>query len=101
MLHHIVMWRFAEEADGHDRKANIDRVLEAARVLPERIPELRAFAVHRDLGLDPAGSCDLCLVSEFEDAEALERYRVHPEHKAFASLVARVRESRSIADYID
>ena len=99
MVQHIVMWRFAEQADGHTREENLERVRTALLELPAKVPGIRAFHVHRDAGLDP-GAFDLCLVSDFDDAEALKRYSVHPDHQAVSALVGRVRETRAAVDFI-
>jgi quinol monooxygenase YgiN len=100
MLHHIVMWRFAAEADGHSKEENMVRTRAALLALPAKIAEIRSFRVERDLGVVP-DAFDMCLVSEFDDAEALKRYTVHPEHKAVSALIGKVREGRSVIDFSD
>jgi quinol monooxygenase YgiN len=100
MLHHIVMWKFAAEADGHSKEENMARARAALLALPAKIPEIRSMRVERDMGLD-AGAFDMCLVSEFDDAESLKRYAVHPEHKAVSALIGKVREGRGVIDFTD
>jgi hypothetical protein len=98
MLRHIVLWTFPELADGHTRAENMERVRAALMALPAVIPEIRRFELHADLGLDASAST-MCLVSEFEDADALSRYAVHPDHKAASALISRVRTSRAVIDH--
>ena len=100
MLHHIVMWKFAAEADGHSKEENMARARAALLALPAKIAEIRAFHVGRDLGLVP-DTFDMCLISEFDDADAFKRYTVHPEHKAVSALIGKVREGRSVIDFSD
>ena len=52
----------------------------ALRALTGLIPEVRALSVGADLGL-AAGTSDLALVADFDDAEAWQRYQDHPEHQ--------------------
>lgn len=99
MLTHIVMWHFAESADGHSRAENMARVKEALLALPPLIPEIRRFEVHADAGLDASAS-HLCLVSEFDDAEGLRRYAENPDHRAVSALISKVREGRAVIDYV-
>ncbi len=98
MLKHIVMWTFPELADGHTRAENMERVRAALMALPAVIPEIRLFEVHADVGIDASAST-MCLISEFEDADALQRYAVHPDHRAASALIARVRSDRAVIDY--
>jgi len=98
MLKHIVLWTFAEFADGHTRAENMERVRAALMALPPLIPEIRRFEVHADLGIDASAST-MCLVSEFEDADALQRYAAHPDHRAVSALISGVRTSRAVIDY--
>jgi quinol monooxygenase YgiN len=98
MLKHIVLWTFPEQADGHTRAENMERVREVLMRLPPIIPEIRRFELHADAGIDPNAST-MCLISEFEDAAALQRYAVHPDHKAASALISRVRSDRAVIDY--
>ncbi len=99
MLTHIVLWNYKESAEGGTRTENMARVRDLLLSLPAKIPEIRRFEVHADVGIDPSAA-SMCLVSEFEDADALARYAVHPEHKAVSAFIGKVREGRSVIDYV-
>ena len=43
--------------------------------------------------------CSSVLVSAFDDAEAMERYKVHPAHVAVATYFKGITEGRAEADY--
>jgi len=64
MVTHIVFWRFLEEADGHDREANLERVAAALRALPAQIPEIETLEVGRDFNRS-AVAYDLALFTRF------------------------------------
>ena len=100
MLHHIVMWKFADQADGHTRAENMARCRAGLMALPAKIPEVRSFRVEMDIGLNQ-DAFDMCLVSTFDDADSLSRYAIHPDHKAISALIKKVREGRGVIDFID
>ena len=97
MIQHIVMWRFADEAEGLDRAANMALVRERLLALVDVIPEIKAFEVGRDLSRT-AMSYDMVLVSDFESLEDLNTYKVHPAHVAVADYVKKVTEARVVLD---
>ncbi len=43
---------------------------------------------------------DAVLTLVVEDAEALQRYRLHPEHQKISQHCHEVRSSRTVVDYI-
>ena len=43
---------------------------------------------------------DAVLTLVVEDAEALQRYRLHPEHQKISQHCYEVRSSRTVVDYI-
>lgn len=98
MIKHIVMWNFADQAEGADRQANLERVRDDLLALADVVPGMGAFEVA--LGADPLEhSYDLVLYSEFESADALRAYATHPRHVAVAGFIGRVRTARVCMDY--
>jgi protein-L-isoaspartate O-methyltransferase len=98
MVKHIVLFKLKEWAEGASRADNARVAMARLEALRGRIPGLIALAV----GLNPDAndpSYDLALDSTFASREALAAYQIHPEHLAVADFIARVRESRTVADY--
>lgn len=98
MVKHIVMWRLKDTAHGNSKAANAHLIKEMLEKLSGRIPGMLKIEV----GIDYAGaenSADVVLYSEFESREALERYQIHPEHKAVMPFIMDARSERRVADY--
>ena len=98
MLHHIVIWKFKEHAEGADKAANLARaraLLEACATLS---PGTRRFEVATaQPGLE--ATYDLILNTEFTDAAALATYAGHPQHLALKSVIGPMCEARQCMDY--
>lgn len=76
MLRHMVMIKF--KPDAHESIAG--QVKAALEALPGRVPEIRSLEVGEDVVRGP-NSADLGLMVGLDDLGALERYRVHPDHR--------------------
>lgn len=98
MIKHIVMWKFKEQAEGQTKEQNMKHVAESLMNLRAVIPELESMEIGQDIGLgrDPF---DMVLITTFADAEAMDRYQHHPEHKTVSTFCAKVREDRATVDY--
>lgn len=98
MIKHIVMWKFADFAQGLSREENVHKVKEMLEALPEKIDFIRDMQVH--INVNPKeGMYDAVLISTFDNLEDVARYRVHPEHVKVSSYVALIKESRASVDY--
>ena len=93
MLRHIVLFKFKEE----NKAQNVAVTKAMLDALPEKIAEIWHSETYVDVGVK-SDNYDLMLVSDFEDAAALERYIIHPDHKAVGAFMVPVRESRSCVD---
>ena len=98
MIKHIVFFRLLGEADGQDKSANIKRLCEALEALPPLIPEILALEVGENFNDSPA-AFDVSLYTEFDDADALNRYQVHPEHQKVVQIVQHIASDRAVVDY--
>jgi Stress responsive A/B Barrel Domain len=76
MLRHVVSIRLREDAP----EGSLDKLIDALNALPSRIQEIRGFQVGRDVVRGPR-SAHVVLIADFDDLDALDRYRVHPEHR--------------------
>lgn len=98
MLKHIVMWRFIDGANGKSKEEHSLWVKEHLEALVGVIPEIRSLEV--GVNICVAGTAyDAVLVSAFDDAASMERYKVHPEHVAVAGYFKGITEGRAEVDY--
>ncbi len=94
MLKHIVMVKFKNSTS----KSAITEVEKELGGLPAVIPEIMEFEFGRDV-LRSERSYDFALVSEFENLEEMERYRVHPAHQKVAVKLKEICDSMLIVDF--
>ncbi len=98
MIHHIVMWKLKDHAEGAPKEENIRRMKAELETLPSRVPCIRAF----EIGVNAAPgdtSWDMVLSSAFETWEDLAVYQDHPAHQEVSAFVGKVRSERAIVDY--
>jgi hypothetical protein len=97
MIKHIVMWRFAEQAAGNSREQNIAEAAARLQALPQRVPQIREFRVHRGLPLGDR-SFELVLDSTFDSVEDLRAYQDHPAHQEVVAFLRAVQSERATVD---
>ena len=91
MIRHVVMWKFrpGEEEKMHE-------FLNGLAALDGVIPEIR----YSEVGVNvKQGNYDACLIADFDDLDALERYKNDPRHVAVSSLCKSIREDRVCVDF--
>lgn len=98
MIKHIVFFQFKEEAEGASKAENIAKGKAMLEGLVGRVPTLRSMCAGPN-AVDRAGAWDFALVAEFDDAEGLEQYTVHPEHKKVSAFMSNVRADRASVDF--
>ena len=76
MFRHVALFRFQSEATAEQREALIARL----RALPAQIPELRAYHIGADAGLNP-GNFEFAVVADFDDVSDYRIYADHPDHQ--------------------
>ena len=92
MIRHIVMWKFREgEAE------NREKFLSGLQALDGVIPEIRRMEV--GVNVLEKNNYDACLIADFDDLEALERYKKDPRHVAVSTLCKSIREARGAVDF--
>ena len=99
MLRHIVMWKLKDFAEGCDKKQNAQKIKNMLESLKGKIPQIS----HIEVGInvkDTDMSFDAVLISEFENYQKLEEYKIHPEHVKISNFVAKVKENRAVVDYL-
>ncbi len=98
MLKHIVMWRLKPEACGHTREENMDIIEKGLKGLLGIVPGLLSVELGRDV-LHSDMSYDMALICTFPDVDAMQAYKIHPEHVKVASYIAEVKAERVVIDY--
>ncbi|MCW5950774.1 MAG: Dabb family protein [Propionibacteriaceae bacterium] len=98
MIKHIVMWNFADEAEGSDKATNLAKAQQDLHALRGLVPGMGTFEVA--IGADPLEhSYDMVLYSEFDSVESLQAYATHPQHVAVAQFIGKARTARACMDY--
>lgn len=92
MIRHIVFWKFREE-EAQKR----EEFLAGLQALDGVIPEIRQMQLHRSC--KPSSAYDACLIADFDDLAALERYKLDPRHVAVSTLCKSIRTARAAFDY--
>ncbi|MEI7466001.1 MAG: Dabb family protein [Burkholderiales bacterium] len=91
MIRHIVLWTLNDPADAPRFKALLDT---CARLVPG--------IVEFDVGIREASleaNADVVLVSTFTNAQQLDAYQNHPQHKAIAAELGTMRSGRHVLDH--
>ncbi len=97
MIRHTIMWKFVDEYDGMNKDEIMSEIEAKFAHLKAVIPEIKAMKVERDI-LRSERSFDMIYLTEFESLEALEVYRVHPEHVKVAQFIGAVRTAQAVTD---
>lgn len=98
MIKHIVMFRVKERAEDRSKAENIRMLKELLESLNKKIGGIRCLETGINLGSSGSAS-DVVLYSEFDDMNALENYRVHPEHIKAVELIEKICSERRVVDY--
>ncbi|MCC7203361.1 MAG: Dabb family protein [Nitrospirae bacterium] len=99
MLTHIVMFRLKESALGKGKDENLRELKVLLESLKDKIPVVKYLEVGINIGKS-ASAADIALYSEFDDLNALEAYRIHPEHVKAVEFIDKVCSERRVADYM-
>jgi len=91
MVKHIVMWKLKNKAD-------VEIIKDKLEALVGKIPELLRLEVGVDF-MNSDNSFHMVLSTEFESREALDAYRLHPEHQAVIPLLQIATIDRAVVDY--
>lgn len=93
MLKHLVLMKFKPGAG----EAEISDLEKGLASLPGEISEIKGWKFGRDLR--PDRIFDFALVSDFDDFDALGRYRVHPKHVVVLQKVRALCEAIQAVDF--
>ena len=99
MIKHIVMFRLRDSAVAKNKDENLQVLKVLFESLQEKIPMVRCLEVGINMGKSASAS-DIALYSEFDDMQALEDYRLHPEHVRVVEFIDKVCSERRVLDYV-
>ena len=92
MIRHVIMWKFRA-----GEEENMNAFLNGLKALDGVIPEIRRMEV--GVNVLEKNNYDACLIADFDDLAALERYKNDPRHVAVSSLCKSIREARGAVDF--
>jgi hypothetical protein len=98
MIKHVVMWKLKNFAEDADKTRNAKRIKIELEALRNTIPQI----FHLEVGinfLESDAAYDVVLFSVFKNEKDLELYQNHPDHRAVAEFVGKVKEDRAVVDY--
>lgn len=96
-LRHIVNWKLSGESVA-DRDAQAAEMISTLEALSGLVPTLRAINVYRN-ELHHGDNWDVTLIADFDDAEGLAAYAVHPDHVAAGAVVKAHAVGRVATDF--
>ena len=94
MIRHICMFKLKNE----NKQANLDELLVRVQSL-RSIEQVRGFEVVCNAQNMPDSNYDVALIFDFETADDLQSYQVHPTHQAFGAFIGQIRENRACIDF--
>ena len=95
MIRHIVMFKIKEGLNKDEKTRELKDALEQ---LPGKINEIK----HYEIGINETESdraFDISLVSDFNNNESLDAYRIHPEHQKVVGLIKNICDQTVVVDY--
>jgi quinol monooxygenase YgiN len=94
MITHVVFFKFKSETSPED----IQLLADGLGGLSQQIEEIREYRFGPDV-IHSERSYDFCLISSFEDLDAMQRYQVHPEHQKVVAHVKAISASVLAVDF--
>jgi hypothetical protein len=98
MINHVVLFKLKKYESESEKQNVIASIEDALLSLSDKIKELKYIEVGVNYEL-AAKSYDICLISHFETIDALDAYRVHPEHVKVAELIGQHAVDRAAVDF--
>jgi hypothetical protein len=98
MLRHIVMFKL-KGTEEVEKKQHSQQLKSAIEGLSGSIEQVKYMEVGVNINTNPS-AYDLVLVSDFEDEEALNIYRDHPEHVKVIEIIQSIVASVHVVDYM-
>lgn len=107
MLRHVVMWKMNKKFTSDQKFEKALEIKQALEALKDKIDEIIDIEVGISGTIGTSCCCkgdkgeyDICLVSSFENTDALDAYAQHPEHLKVVDLVKSCVSKRKAVDYL-
>jgi len=98
MIKHIVMWKFKDTANGHDKKTNLEITKNILEEMKTKIPVIQSIEVGINYNTNE-DAYDLVLITDFKDKKDLQIYKDHPEHVRIKTHFQKVRDEKKVVDF--
>ena len=99
MLHHIVMWKLKDFAEGNNKIENALLIKNKFEKLMSVIKEIKKIEVGVNMSFSQYSNFDIVLDTWFENYDQMEIYQKHPMHKEISDWIGKLRETRAAVDY--
>jgi len=99
MIRHICMFKFKDFAEGRSKEENIAITKSMLDKLPSEIEYIISSDTYVGVQDQKSDNYDLLLISDFNNLEELEKYKVHPKHVAVGDFMRPVRIARTCIDF--
>ena len=99
MIRHVCMFKFKDFAEGRSKEENISITKSMLDKLPFEIEYIIASSTYTGAENQKDDNYDLILISDFNNLDELEKYKVHPKHIAVGDFMRPVRISRTCIDF--
>lgn len=98
MLVHIVMMRIKTQFSESEKQTHLSKLEQLLEQLKLTVSEIESLEVGINFS-NKASAFDLVLTTKFVDEAALDRYRVHPDHKTVLDYMAGAVSEVAVVDY--
>ena len=98
MLKHIVFIRLKGKDAGANKREILQKLKSMLDALPAAIADIDKMETGLNFSTRPS-AFDLALTVDLKDEDALNRYRVHPEHKKVLDYMAGLDMETAVVDY--
>lgn len=98
MLVHIVMMRIKAQFSKSEKQIHLSKLEQLLEQLTLTVAEIESLEVGINIS-NKASAYDLVLTTKFADEDALDRYRVHPDHKTVLDYMADAVDDVAVVDY--
>ncbi|MDR1851311.1 MAG: Dabb family protein [Propionibacteriaceae bacterium] len=97
MIKHVVLWKFADEADGHTKAENMAESKRRLDELAHLVPGIQDFQV--GLAGELEHTHDQVLIVTLDSKESLTAYATHPRHVEYAAWLKQRVTQRDVLDF--
>ncbi len=98
MIKHIVMIKLKDFDSKDEKTSHASKFRQMLLDLVDKVPDLLSMEVGLNFNEKPS-AYDIVLISEFENREGLDNYRVHPGHLKVLDYLREIMESTAVVDY--